>query len=114
MSVRIDWLTASDVKLSVAKRGELMADDKMVTSPRALVIDEGYEPIIIEGRSGTLHTMLVKVAQGFTPELHSKLTDLVGKARTAGDRYSNDGEIEALQEALSLALGLLGREDLQA
>jgi hypothetical protein len=50
-------------------------------------------------------------------EVHPPATELevaVAKARECAEGDSNDAEIEALQDALDIALGELGREDLRS
>lgn len=113
MSVHLNWLTAMDVKVSVAKRGEEMGDGNLVTSPCALVIDEGDEPILIEGRPSSIAKTFKPAMQVLEQYRHADLTQLVGRAKRAAEGDSNDTEIERLQEALDVALTILGREDLR-
>lgn len=107
MSVYITWLTATDTNLSVALRHEEMADGNTVSSPAAICID-GDEPVIIEGRRGTLYAMVSKLAKDLVPDEHAHLELLVRKARAAAGGGSSDDEIEKLQNALEKALWLLG------
>jgi hypothetical protein len=113
MSVRINWLTVSGVKLSVADRGEEMGDGRSVESPAALCIDEGDEPIIIEGRRESLAKMVSGVLAKLEPYRSADLESAVRKAKRAAYGDSNDTEIERLQEALDVALTILGRTDLR-
>lgn len=112
MGVSIEWYRVSDTQFVKAKRGDEMGDGNTVTSPSALIVSNLDQAAIVEGRSGTLHRMLVKVAQEFVPDLHQSLTAKM-EFMADGGHLSNDEHIAALEDALSLALGLLGREDLQ-
>jgi hypothetical protein len=113
MSVYLNWLTVSGVKLSVAERGEEMGDGNSVTAPVALVIDEGDEPILIEGKRSSLAAMLKPVGRRLEPHRHADLERLVRNARLSADPDAANPEVNALVEALDVALTILGREDLR-
>jgi hypothetical protein len=113
MGIYLNWLTVSDVKVSVAERGEEMGDGNSVTSPAALVLDEGDEPILIEGKRSSLAAMLKPAARALEPHRHAELTRLTQKARSIADPDAANPEVNALVEALDVALTILGREDLR-
>ena len=113
MSTDLVWLNATETRVSLAGKGEEMADDNKVTAPMALCLElDGKESVIIEGGRGEIARLLMTSLRQMTREGHHDLTQSVLKARKAAEGDSNDDEIELLQSALHDALALLGRNDL--
>jgi hypothetical protein len=69
---------------------------------------------VIEGDMPSLKKTAAKILRSVQPHRHAELNRLVGRARSAASRGDSDEVLaERLNEALDVALTILGRDDLR-
>lgn len=112
MSVHVEWMGANSVVVELVENGAEMPDGQLVDQGGALVFGQD-EAIVIEGTPEELRKLGQRVVRTLEPHRFANLEREVKRARKAAEGVSNDVEIERLQEALDVALTILGRDDLR-
>lgn len=112
MSVNVEWMTASAIRVKVVTNGYEMPDGQIVDKGGALVLSEN-EVVAIEGDLHDLRGLATRALRQIQPHRSAELERLVKKAREIADPDALNPEVNALVEALDVALTILGREDLR-
>lgn len=103
MGVRYEVAYAADVAVTLAPPGSEIGVDRI---PGHALLFAAGQTLVVEGTLDELRALAVRalVKVGGT----DSLVEAVGQAKAAAYGDSNDGEIELLQSALSVACELLG------
>lgn len=112
MSVNVEWMTASETRVSLEPYGWVAPDGQKVTEDGVIVLS-GNEVVAIEGSMVDMQILAAKLLQTVQPHRHSELERLVRRAKAAATGPSATVHVERLQEALDVALTMLVREDLR-
>lgn len=113
MSVHVEWMRASITRPELVPQGWVGPDSQEVDQGGAIVISEN-ELVVVEGDMHELQTFAARTLRCVQPHRHSELERLINRARSAASRGDSDEVLgERLNEALDVALTILGREDLR-